>query len=392
MRGIRLMLTVTTFNMMAGAFSPSSMSMSNLLQQRRLSMASTAAAWSRRTSLGSLKMQIDPLSRRRCMQVVAAAAPLLLWEGRADAINLDTMSVFGYGRESGTGRGGGGGGGLLSNPFGQTNKIKEQRPKPIRIPSTFLFLQFTVLLMRSCYNTVDDLDFFPMNQFQKDFFLLRQDEWEKYIKENDVKQGDLTNALYFDFISSAQFASITQSIQGAKQIFEETSGVENDKHVIQRDPMLKDDNLLAPRFFMRSGEKYYHLAPRSLCADEVDRMYDGLLANFTDDSNYVKPPLPSRLARNVFVPSRSPSCCSPNAPFSEVLKSFNSIYQVRVGGDRQAPTPRSLSCLTIPGQIFQNNGYAMKIDVEDAGAASTQEYIQAKGVYEDWAKKIQDKV
>jgi len=269
------------------------------------------------------------------MQVVAAAAPLLLWEGRADAINLDTMSVFGYGRESGTGRGGGGG--LLSNPFGQTNKIKEQRPKPIRIPRTFLFLQFAVLLMRSCYNTVDDLDFFPMNQFQKDFFLLRQDEWEKYIKENDVKQGDLTNALYFDFISSAQFASITQSIQGAKQIFEETSGVENDKHVIQRDPMLKDDNLLAPRFFMRSGEK----------------MYDGLLANFTDDSNYVKPPLPS----------------SPNAPFSEVLKSFNSIYQ-----------------------IFQNNGYAMKIDVEDAGAASTQEYIQAKGVYEDWAKKIQDKV
>jgi len=327
-----MLLAVASCNVMTAAFQ--SNGMSNILLQHRHLPMSRMTEVPRHRGLGSLAMQIDPLSRRRCLQVAAAAAPLLLWKGRADAINVDAMSAFGYGSGADATKGGGG---ILSAPFGQTSKLKDLRPKPIRIPRTFMFLQFAVLLMRSCYNTVDDLDFYPMNQFQKDFFLLRQDEWEKYIKENDVQQGDLTNALYFDFISAAQFASITQSIQGAKQIFEETSGVENEKHVIQRDPKLKDDNLLAPRFFLRSG----------------DKMYDGLLTNFTDDSNYVKPPLPA----------------SPSAPFSAVFDSVSKIYQ-----------------------IFQNNGYAMKIDVEDAGAADTQAYIQAKGIYESLANKIQDEV
>ena len=42
--------------------------------------------------------------------------------------------------------------------------------------------------MRSCYDAVDDLNFVPMDQFQIDFFLLRQNEWEKYLDENDCKQ------------------------------------------------------------------------------------------------------------------------------------------------------------------------------------------------------------
>ena len=45
-----------------------------------------------------------------------------------------------------------------------------------------------MLLMRSCYDAVDQLNFVPMDQFQKDFFLLRQTEWEKYLAENDCKQ------------------------------------------------------------------------------------------------------------------------------------------------------------------------------------------------------------
>eukprot|EP00960_Hanusia_phi_P037126 752751-Hanusia_phi.AAC.2 len=340
-RGMQMLLAVASCNVMTAAFQ--SNGMSNILLQHRHLPMSRMTEVPRHRGLGSLAMQIDPLSRRRCLQVAAAAAPLLLWKGRADAINVDAMSAFGYGSGADATKGGGG---ILSAPFGQTSKLKDLRPKPIRIPRTFMFLQFAVLLMRSCYNTVDDLDFYPMNQFQKDFFLLRQDEWEKYIKENDVQQGDLTNALYFDFISAAQFASITQSIQGAKQIFEETSGVENEKHVIQRDPKLKDDNLLAPRFFLRSG----------------DKMYDGLLTNFTDDSNYVKPPLPAR-------------------------KKLGTVLY---------PLPLSLpplpALLTFRVQIFQNNGYAMKIDVEDAGAADTQAYIQAKGIYESLANKIQDEV
>jgi hypothetical protein len=33
---------------------------------------------------------------------------------------------------------------------------------------------FAVLLMRTSYAVADDLDFVPMDEFQRDFFLLRQ--------------------------------------------------------------------------------------------------------------------------------------------------------------------------------------------------------------------------
>lgn len=51
-----------------------------------------------------------------------------------------------------------------------------------------MYRPFAVLMMRSCYDAVDDLNFVPMDKFQKDFFLLRQNEWEKYLEENDCKQ------------------------------------------------------------------------------------------------------------------------------------------------------------------------------------------------------------
>ena len=57
-----------------------------------------------------------------------------------------------------------------------------------RLPRTLVYRPFAVLLMRSCYDAVDQLNFVPMDQFQKDFFLLRQNEWEKYLAENDCKQ------------------------------------------------------------------------------------------------------------------------------------------------------------------------------------------------------------
>lgn len=34
-----------------------------------------------------------------------------------------------------------------------------------------------------CDQVVDDLDFVPMDEFQKKFFLLRQEEWSEY-KDN----------------------------------------------------------------------------------------------------------------------------------------------------------------------------------------------------------------
>ena len=54
------------------------------------------------------------------------------------------------------------------------------RVKPRSLPRSKLSSDFAVLLMRTSYSVADDLDFYPMDKFQQDQFLFRQDEWEKY--------------------------------------------------------------------------------------------------------------------------------------------------------------------------------------------------------------------
>lgn len=83
-------------------------------------------------------------------------------------------------------------------------------------------LSFAVLLMRSSYNSVDELDCVPMNEFQKQFFLFRQTEWEDYHnKHPNVLQADLADPSYFDFISFAQYATISAQLRQPRQSFVE---------------------------------------------------------------------------------------------------------------------------------------------------------------------------
>ena len=78
---------------------------------------------------------------------------------------------------------------------------RKSRPDHVGIPRTRMELTFSVQLMRLSYSVVDDLDFVPMDEFQRDFFLFRQDEWEDYRGYHPtVMQGDLADPLYFDFI------------------------------------------------------------------------------------------------------------------------------------------------------------------------------------------------
>jgi len=162
-------------------------------------------------------------------------------------------------------------------PRDRGSTVLERRPTPVKLPRTFLFRPFAVLLMRTCYNTADELDYTPMDKFQKDQFLLRQDQWEIYITENDVKQGDLSDPKYFDFISAIQFASITQSMREGKLIFEELTGAEGTKTVVQRGPGIPQDNaLLPPTLFATAGQT----------------MYSALLANFTGPEFLNPPPAP----------------------------------------------------------------------------------------------------
>mmetsp|Transcript_12350 Transcript_12350/g.27040 ORF Transcript_12350/g.27040 Transcript_12350/m.27040 type:complete len:211 (-) Transcript_12350:668-1300(-) len=54
-------------------------------------------------------------------------------------------------------------------------------PKPTRLLRPKLNMEFAVLLMRSSYSVLDDLDCVPMDQFQRDFFLIRQAEYQPYV-------------------------------------------------------------------------------------------------------------------------------------------------------------------------------------------------------------------
>lgn len=82
--------------------------------------------------------------------------------------------------------------------------------------------------MRTSYSVVDELDIIPMNQFQRDFFLIRSAEYETYIKELRVQQGELTDPNYFDFISFAQYLTIVRSITNPSGVFEEQQPLDDD--------------------------------------------------------------------------------------------------------------------------------------------------------------------
>lgn len=90
------------------------------------------------------------------------------------------------------------------------------RPKPLKVLRRKLSQDFAVLLMRSSYNALDDIDVVGMDQFQRDFFLIRASEYETYksnLGPGMVQQGDLTDPYYFDFISFVQYKTINREIK-----------------------------------------------------------------------------------------------------------------------------------------------------------------------------------
>jgi len=115
---------------------------------------------------------------------------------------------------------------------------------------------FAVLLMRSSYAVADELDYYPMDEFQKDFFLLRQREWEVYREQMPTTlQGDLADPNYFDFISFCQYATIDASMKQGRQVFEELIDANGTTTVVARDPSLRDNALLPDVFLQRVGDR-----------------------------------------------------------------------------------------------------------------------------------------
>ncbi|KAL3797470.1 hypothetical protein ACHAW5_006967 [Stephanodiscus triporus] len=128
------------------------------------------------------------------------------------------------------------------------------RPRPARVLRPRMNLDFAILLMRASYNAVDDIDVVPMDQFQRDFFLVRQAEYKTYadsLGPGAMRQGDLADPNYFDFISFAQYSAISREIVDPQSVFEEKRPVDVgddepqrfDTVVVRRDPSLSKGDL-----------------------------------------------------------------------------------------------------------------------------------------------------
>lgn len=70
-----------------------------------------------------------------------------------------------------------------------------------------------------------------------------------------IKQGDLTDPDYFDFISFAQYATIAMTMRNGRDIFEEKVGAEGERRTVQRDPDMIDNARLPEEHERRVGEK-----------------------------------------------------------------------------------------------------------------------------------------
>lgn len=136
---------------------------------------------------------------------------------------------------------------------------RSRRPKPPKTLRSTLNQDFAVLLMRSSYVALDQLDCIAMDQFQRDFFLIRQAEYLPYIEligPGVVQQGMLTDPYYFDFISFAQYATISREVnKDPAVVFEEQQPQETKDEddapqvfvakVIKRDVSVLPNNMLA---------------------------------------------------------------------------------------------------------------------------------------------------
>lgn len=140
----------------------------------------------------------------------------------------------------------------------QSQFEKRTRPPHIGIPrKRFNELPFAVMLMRSSYSALDEMDCIAMDEFQQKFFNFRQSEWQDYLAAHPrVLQGDLADAVYFDFISFAQYATISWVFKNAaKMSFIEKFNAAGDTQVVNRPPKLINDSLLPYAFRRLVGNK-----------------------------------------------------------------------------------------------------------------------------------------
>lgn len=110
------------------------------------------------------------------------------------------------------------------------SEIFNPPPRPITLVRRQIEQPFAVLMMRSGYKAVDVLDFVAMDEFQATFFDIRSIEWEKFLQNNrGIRQGNISDARYFDFISYAQMLTVQNFMRSPSVVFEEKVPVDPDR-------------------------------------------------------------------------------------------------------------------------------------------------------------------
>lgn len=205
-------------------------------------------------------------------------------------------------------------------------------PAPVPFPRKSLDQVFAVLLLRSGYEAVDQLNFIPMDEFQKLFWKLRQSYYEGYKLQYDpipIVQGDLTDAKYFDFIAFAQTATVAQETPKGKQIFKEyCEDCPDGTKIVRRAPELADNNTLNEKWLELTG----------------DNIYQGIFHGFRG------------------VDFGGPSPCAANASFELLLSNIEIILA-----------------------LFKQRGFALNIKLEDVDPAAMTFTIKTEGPAHLWA-------
>lgn len=165
------------------------------------------------------------------------------------------------------------------------NDTVQPLPPPVQLLSRpTIELPFAVALMRSGYNAVDALDIVAMDEFQKEFFDIRIHSWEKYLRDNPgIKQGQLSNAKYFDFISYVQMNTTLKFIREPLSVFSEKyADADGDfqTRVIRRDEsLLPTSGALLEAFQMDVGHRIVNTLELSIpTIEKVRTDYEILLA------------------------------------------------------------------------------------------------------------------
>lgn len=107
-----------------------------------------------------------------------------------------------------------------------------------------------------------------------------------------IKQGDLTDPDYFDFISFAQYATVAMAIRNGRDFFEEKVGAEGEKITVQRDPDFKDNARLPEEHARRVGDKILvsegmRVEPRPLTPSRLSPLtFDHFLTSIRESHLY----------------------------------------------------------------------------------------------------------